>query len=308
MPSFPGEAGLGRGCRKPGSWTPTAFTAGCLHGANPTRPVPGQGLSKSIWPSQASHQCPKPRKAPAQLADKRKGVLPSAALGRPWFPRAGGSAGFVWTWRGSCELTPQGPVFSCRLTDTGGVPVGFRPLSSSPLQGPPPLFGGWAGGSPPAACPEHFPTSQPEPTAKGPGSDGIFVSPNARPLSGTLRRHTGWIPERSGLLGGVPGLSWSSGWKGFFFFFFAIPRGIRMLAPLPGTELEPLQWKEESSALDPREVPAEGLVTRAWLSTFPPRSASPSLAPSPGEPGCELVRSPVLGRLVPRPTPGPAWQ
>lgn len=65
MPSFPGEAGLGRGCRKPGSWTPTAFTAGCLHGANPTRPVPGQGLSKSIWPSQASHRCPKPRKAPA---------------------------------------------------------------------------------------------------------------------------------------------------------------------------------------------------------------------------------------------------
>lgn len=32
-----------------------------------------------------------------------------------------------------------------------------------------------------------------------------------------------------------------------------------MLAPLPGMELEPLQWKEESSALDPREVPAEGL-------------------------------------------------
>ena len=64
-----------------------------------------------------------------QLADKRRGGLPCAALGRPWFPRAGGSAGFVWTWRGSCELTPQGPVFSRRLT-LGGVPMGFRPLSS----------------------------------------------------------------------------------------------------------------------------------------------------------------------------------
>ena len=66
--------------------------------------------------------------------------------------------------------------------------------------------------------------------------------------------------------------------EGFFFFFGHPTRHQDASSPTRDGARAPCSGRKSPNHWTPREVPGEGFLRRAWLTMFPPRSASPGLA------------------------------